>query len=38
LLRDGRVFPTPSAAHQGWVSPRLDGTVDWSGSNLTIGF
>src|SRR5205807_7095634 len=29
LLRDGRFFPTPYAAHQGWVSLRIDGTTDW---------
>jgi predicted DNA-binding protein (MmcQ/YjbR family) len=29
LLRDERFFPTPYAAHQGWVSLRLDSSVDW---------
>lgn len=29
LLEDGRFFPTPYAAHQGWVSLRLDGVTDW---------
>jgi predicted DNA-binding protein (MmcQ/YjbR family) len=29
LLKDGRFFPTPYAAHQGWVSLRLDGETDW---------
>jgi predicted DNA-binding protein (MmcQ/YjbR family) len=29
LLQDERFFPTPYAAHQGWVSLRLDGEVDW---------
>jgi predicted DNA-binding protein (MmcQ/YjbR family) len=29
LLRDARFFPTPYAAHQGWVSLRLDGKTDW---------
>jgi predicted DNA-binding protein (MmcQ/YjbR family) len=29
LLKDDRFFPTPYAAHQGWVSLRLDGEVDW---------
>ena len=29
LLQDERFFPTPYAAHQGWVSLRLDGKVDW---------
>jgi len=29
LLQDERFFPTPYAAHQGWVSLRLDGAIDW---------
>jgi predicted DNA-binding protein (MmcQ/YjbR family) len=29
LLEDDRFFPTPYAAHQGWVSLRLDGQTDW---------
>jgi predicted DNA-binding protein (MmcQ/YjbR family) len=29
LLEDERFFPTPYAAHQGWVSLRLDGQIDW---------
>jgi predicted DNA-binding protein (MmcQ/YjbR family) len=29
LLRDERFFPTPYAAHQGWVSLRIDGDTDW---------
>ena len=29
LLKDGRFFPTPYAAHQGWVSLRVDGATDW---------
>jgi predicted DNA-binding protein (MmcQ/YjbR family) len=29
LLKDARFFPTPYAAHQGWVSLRLDGKIDW---------
>ena len=29
LLKDGRFFPTPYAAHQGWVSLRIEGTTDW---------
>src|SRR5580704_11727443 len=29
LLEDSRFFPTPYAAHQGWVSLRLDGQTDW---------
>jgi predicted DNA-binding protein (MmcQ/YjbR family) len=30
LLEDDRFFPTPYAAHQGWVSLRLDGKTDWT--------
>jgi predicted DNA-binding protein (MmcQ/YjbR family) len=29
LLEDGRFFPTPYAAHQGWVSLKLDERTDW---------
>ena len=29
LLEDARFFPTPYAAHQGWVSLRIDGQTDW---------
>jgi predicted DNA-binding protein (MmcQ/YjbR family) len=29
LLRDSRFFPTPYAAHRGWVSLHLDGKTDW---------
>jgi predicted DNA-binding protein (MmcQ/YjbR family) len=29
LLGDARFFPTPYAAHQGWVSLRMDGKTDW---------
>ena len=29
LLKDDRFFPTPYAAHQGWVSLRVDGKTDW---------
>ena len=29
LLEDVRFFPTPYAAHQGWVSLRLDSKTDW---------
>jgi predicted DNA-binding protein (MmcQ/YjbR family) len=29
LLKDGRFYPTPYAAHQGWVSLRLDEETDW---------
>src|SRR5437867_12090088 len=30
LLKDDRFFPTPYAAHQGWVSLRIDGSTDWN--------
>jgi predicted DNA-binding protein (MmcQ/YjbR family) len=29
LLQDERFFPTPYAAHQGWVSLPLDGQTNW---------
>jgi predicted DNA-binding protein (MmcQ/YjbR family) len=29
LLRDSRFFPTPYAAHQGWVSIRISKKADW---------
>jgi predicted DNA-binding protein (MmcQ/YjbR family) len=29
LLTDARFYPTPYAAHQGWVSLRLDAKTDW---------
>jgi len=29
LLRDGRFYPTPYAARQGWVSLHLDNKTDW---------
>jgi predicted DNA-binding protein (MmcQ/YjbR family) len=29
LLQDDRFFPTPYAAHQGWVSLRLNSDTDW---------
>jgi predicted DNA-binding protein (MmcQ/YjbR family) len=29
LLEDDRFFPTPYAAHQGWVSLRVGGMTDW---------
>jgi predicted DNA-binding protein (MmcQ/YjbR family) len=29
LLQDDRFYPTPYAAHQGWVSLRLNGNTDW---------
>ena len=29
LLEDDRFFPTPYAAHQGWVSLRIEGKTDW---------
>src|SRR6188508_1552291 len=30
LLADPRFFPTPYAAHQGWVSLRLQPKMDWA--------
>jgi predicted DNA-binding protein (MmcQ/YjbR family) len=30
LLKDDRFFHTPYAAHQGWVSLRIDGDIDWN--------
>jgi predicted DNA-binding protein (MmcQ/YjbR family) len=30
LLNDDRFFPTPYAAHQGWVSLKIDGKTDWN--------
>jgi predicted DNA-binding protein (MmcQ/YjbR family) len=33
LLEDKRFFPTPYAAHQGWVSLRIDGDTDWEEVN-----
>src|SRR5206468_9540493 len=30
LLNDDRFFPTPYAAHQGWVSLKVDSTTDWA--------
>ena len=29
LLTDPRFFPTPYAAHQGWVSMKLETVTDW---------
>src|SRR5690348_2356287 len=29
LLKDDRFYPTPYAAHQGWVSIRLSNATDW---------
>ena len=29
LLQDGRFFPTPYAAHQGWVSLKINNQTDW---------
>ncbi len=29
LLKDDRFFPTPYAAHQGWVSLRIEDPMDW---------
>src|SRR5260370_39315022 len=33
LLKDDRFYPTPYAAHQGWVSLRLTGKVHWNELN-----
>jgi predicted DNA-binding protein (MmcQ/YjbR family) len=30
LLKDTRYYPTPYAAHQGWVSLKIDGKTDWA--------
>lgn len=30
LLKDSRFFPTPYAAHQGWVSLKLSSKFNWS--------
>ena len=30
LIKDTRFYPTPYAAHQGWVSLRIDGRTDWA--------
>jgi predicted DNA-binding protein (MmcQ/YjbR family) len=30
LLKDHRFYPTPYAAHKGWVSLRIDGDTDWA--------
>src|SRR5215470_5740757 len=30
LLQDGRFYPTPYAARQGWVSLYLDRRTDWA--------
>src|SRR5688572_702489 len=29
LLKDSRFYPTPYAAHQGWVSLRINSRTDW---------
>ena len=29
MLKEDRFFPTPYAAHQGWVSLKLDVNTDW---------
>jgi predicted DNA-binding protein (MmcQ/YjbR family) len=36
LLEDARFFPTPYAAHQGWVSLRLDKNTDWNEVRLLV--
>jgi len=30
LLKDSRFYPMPYAAHQGWVSLKLDAKTDWN--------
>lgn len=30
LLKDPRFYPTPYAAHQGWVSLHIDGKTNWA--------
>jgi predicted DNA-binding protein (MmcQ/YjbR family) len=30
LLKDDRFYPTPYAAHQGWISLRLGRRIDWA--------
>ena len=30
LLKDPRFYPTPYAAHQGWVSLKIDGKTNWT--------
>ena len=30
LLQDDRFFPTPYAAHMGWVSLRINAQTDWN--------
>jgi predicted DNA-binding protein (MmcQ/YjbR family) len=30
LLKDSRFYPTPYAAHQGWVSFKIDDKTDWN--------
>ena len=37
LLRDNRFFPTPYAAHQGWVSLRLNSRTDWEEVRGLVG-
>ncbi|HLJ93086.1 MAG TPA: MmcQ/YjbR family DNA-binding protein [Gemmataceae bacterium] len=36
LLEDSRFFPTPHAAHQGWVSLRIDNQTDWDEVNRLL--
>src|SRR5213078_2352652 len=37
LLRDGRFYPTPYAARQGWVSLHLDNKTDWDEIRRLVG-
>ncbi|CAN5389434.1 hypothetical protein BH10PLA2_BH10PLA2_12950 [soil metagenome] len=36
LLRDSRFFPTPYAAHQGWVSIRLSNKPGWGELDILL--
>jgi hypothetical protein len=36
LLIDPRFYPTPYAAHQGWVSLKIDEATDWYEVNLLL--
>jgi predicted DNA-binding protein (MmcQ/YjbR family) len=37
LLRDSRFYPTPYAAHLGWVSLRVDQRTDWDEVRQLVG-
>jgi predicted DNA-binding protein (MmcQ/YjbR family) len=36
LLKDERFYPTPYAAHQGWVSLRINRDTDWDEANQLV--